>query len=394
VSKKLRLVILGMMGRSPFGGQTWLYLNWIRAFSRLGHEVYYVEDDTLSQGVWPYDPEQNTVTDDCSYAVRHIADCMNRIGLPDRWAFRLADRVGACWGTSPRGLEELYRSCDALLNVVGATDLREEHLAAPFRVYVQTDPVIAELRLANNDEHTRIAFANHHVIATYGENYGAPDCGIPLNGIAYKKTRQPVDLDLWPMAYDPGTRLFTTIGNYRQGGSDVEYNDEVYRWSKHHEWEKFLDLPRRTNQPFELALKLDDPADRERLEAHGWRVVSPFRMSLNVFGDYPAYFRRSRAEFTVAKDQNVRLRSGWFSERDACYLGCGKPVVAQDTGFGNVLPTGEGLFAFTTTEEALDAIDAINGDYRRHCEAARAIAEEYFEARSVAARLLADIGLA
>ena len=390
MTNKLRLIVLGMMGRNPFGGQTWLYLNWIRAFSRLGHEVYYVEDDT----VWPYDPEQNTVTDDCGYAVRHIADCMERIGLPDRWAFRLADREGACWGRSARKLNELYRSCDALLNVVGATDLREEHLAAPFRVYVQTDPVIAELRLANGDEHTRIAFANHHVIATYGENYGAPDCGVPLNGIAYKKTRQPVDLDLWPMAYDPGTRHFTTIGNYCQVGSDVEYDGEVYRWSKHHEWERFLGLPQGTKQPFELALKLDDSASRERLEAHGWALVSPLQMSLSVFGDYPAYFRRSRAEFTVAKDQNVRLRSGWFSERDACYLACGKPVVAQDTGFGNVLPTGEGLFAFTTMEEALDAIDAINGDYRRHCEAARAIAEEYFEARSVAARLLADIGLA
>ncbi len=390
MSNKLRLVILGMMGRLPFGGQTWLYLNWIRAFSRLGHEVYYVEDDT----VWPYDPEQNTVTDDCGYAVRHIAKCMERIGLPDRWAFRLADREGACWGMPARKLDELYRSCDALLNVVGATDLREEHLAAPFRVYVQTDPVEAELRLANGDEHTRIAFANHHVIATYGENYGAPDCGVPLNGIAYKKTRQPVDLDLWPMTYDPWARFFTTIGNYRQGGSDVEYNGEVYSWSKHHEWEKFLGLPRRTTQLFELAMNVDDSASRERLEAHGWALVSPLQMSLNVFGDYPGYFRQSRAEFTVAKDQNVRLRSGWFSERDACYLACGKPVVAQDTGFGNVLPTGEGLFAFTTTEEALDAIDAINGDYRRHCEAARAIAEEYLEARSVAARLLADIGLA
>ncbi len=78
---------------------------------------------------------------------------------------RLADREGACWGTSARKLNDLYRSCDVLLNVVGATDLREEHLAAPFRVYVQTDPVIAELRLANGDEHTRSAFANHHVIA-------------------------------------------------------------------------------------------------------------------------------------------------------------------------------------------------------------------------------------
>jgi glycosyltransferase involved in cell wall biosynthesis len=117
-------------------------------------------------------------------------------------------------------------------------------------------------------------------------------------------------------------------------------------------------------------------------------------MSLDVFGSYPEYMRRSRGEFTVAKDQNVRLRSGWFSERDACYLACGKPVVTQDTGFGCALPTGEGLFAVKTVEEAASAIDAINGDYRRHCARARAIAEDFLEAGKVGARLLADVGLA
>jgi len=390
MSQKLRLVVLGMMGRCPFGGQTWLYLNWLRGLSRLGHDVWYVEDDT----VWPYDPAQNCVTDDCSYAVRHIAGCTARAGLPDRWAFRLADRKGACWGLPEPALDDLYRSCDALLNVIGATDLREEHLAAPLRVYVECDPVTSELRLANGDEHTRTAFGNHHAFATYGENFGAPDCGVPLNGIHYAKTRQPIDLDLWPMAWEPEARHVTTIGNWKQQGNDVEYAGETYHWSKHHEWEKFLDLPRRSPQPFEAALKIDEPADRARLESHGWKVVSPLPMSLDVFGAYPDYFRRSRAEWTVAKEQNVRLRSGWFSERDACYLACGKPVVAQDTGFSNLLPTGEGLFAFTTMEEILAAVEAINSDYRRHCEAARAIAEEYFEARKVAARLLADLGLA
>jgi hypothetical protein len=390
MSKKLRLVVLSMMGRCPFGGQTWLSLNWLRGLAGLGHEVWYVEDDS----VWPYHPGKDSITDDCSYAVQHVASCMDRIGLPGQWAFRLADREGACWGMSPARLHELYRSCDALLNVVGATDLREEHLDAPFRVYIECDPVTAELRLANGDEHTGVAFANHHAIVTYGENYGAADCGVPLNGVAYAKTRQPVDLELWPMAYDRAARFFTTIGNYRQNGSDVEYNGELYRWSKHHEWEKFLHLPRRTAQPFELAMMPDDPADRERLQAHGWRLVSPLRMSLDIFGDYPDYFRRSRAEFTVAKDQNVRLRSGWFSERDACYLACGKPVVAQDTGFSKMYPTGQGLFPFTTMEDVLAAIDAINTDYERHCKAARTIAAEYFDARRVAARLLADVGLA
>jgi hypothetical protein len=378
------------MGRCPFGGQTWLYLNWLRGLHRLGHEVWYVEDDT----VWPYDPEQNAVTDDCSYAVRHVARSMERIGLAGRWAFRLADRPGACWGKTAQELDELYRSCDVLLNIVGATDLREEHLAAPFRVYLECDPVIAELRLAQGDAHTRTAFAHHQVLVTYGENYGAPDCGVPLNGLSYLKTRQPMDLELWPMAWDPACRFFTTIGNWKQEGSDVTYAGQTYRWSKHHEWEKFLELPRRTSQPFEAALKIDDPADRARLEAHGWQIVSPLPMSLDIFDAYPGYFRQSRAEWTVAKDQNVRLRSGWFSERDACYLACGKPVVAQDTGFGKVLPTGAGLFAFTTMDEALAAIEAINSDYRRHCLAARALAEEYFDAGRVAARLLTDLGVA
>jgi hypothetical protein len=394
VSDRLRIVVLGMMGRSPFGGQTWLYLNWLRGLAELGHDVWYVEDDES----WPYDPVAQSSTDDCVYAVEHVRRCASAIGLGERWAFRFRDDEGGdrCWGLSPERLDTLFRDCDALLNVVGATDLREVHMAAPLRVYVQTDPVGAELKLACGDEHTRDAFAAHDVIATYGENYGAQDCGVPLNGLEakYCRTRQPVDLELWPMAYDPDARFFTTIGNYRQSGHDVKYNGEVYRWSKHHEWEKFLDLPCHTSQPFELAMMPQDPADREQLRARGWQLVSPIPMSLNIFDDYPDYVRQSRAEFTVAKDQNVRLRSGWFSERGVCYLACGKPVVAQDTGFSNILPTGEGLFAFNSMDEALASIDAINGDYRRHCRAARAIAEEYFDARSVAARLLADVGLA
>jgi hypothetical protein len=390
VKTKLRLIILGIMGRCPFGGQTWLYLNWLRAFQGLGHDVWYVEDDT----VWPYHPERNAVSDDCSYAVRHIAQCLERIGLADRWAYRLADRKDCCWGISEQELDNLYRSADALLNIVGAIDLRDVHMAAPCRVYVETDPVTCALRLANGDEHTRKALASHHVLVTYGENYGAADCQVPLNGLRYAKTRQPVDLDLWPLAWTPEARNFTTIGNWKQDGNDVAYAGQIYRWSKHHEWEKFLDLPRRTTQPFEVALKIDDPADRRRLETHGWKVVSPLPMSLDIFGAYPEYFRRSRAEWTVAKEQNVRLRSGWFSERDACYLASGKPVIAQDTGFGNILPTGRGLFAFSTMEEVLTAIETINSDYRGHCLAARALAEEYFEAGKVATRFLAQIGLA
>src|SRR5205085_5491003 len=156
----------------------------------------------------------------------------------------------ACWGRTEAELNELYRTCDVLLNVVGATDLREEHMAARYRVYVECDPVTAELQLAAGDRHTELAFNNHHRIVTYGENCGAADCGVPLNGRIYSKTRQPIDLDLWPMAFDSEAQNFTTIGNYRQDGSDVEYDGDTYRWSKHHEWEKFIALPQRVAQPF------------------------------------------------------------------------------------------------------------------------------------------------
>lgn len=390
MGRPLRIVLLGMMGSAPYGGQTWLYLNWLRGLAALGHEVYYVEDDT----VWPYDPHAETFSEDCRYAVEHIARSMRAIGLGDAWAFRLADREGACWGLSESALRELYESCDALINGGGGTELREDQMRAGFRVYLETDPVTAELRIAAGDRAPAEAFANHHAIASYGENYGHADCGVPLNGYRFLPTRQPIDLELWPMALDVRARYFTTIGNYRQDETDVEWNGSVYHWSKHHEWERFLELPSRTAQRFELALSGFAPGDSTRLREHGWRLVSPLPMSLDAFGAYRRYISCSRGEFTVAKDQNVRLRSGWFSERAACYLASGKPVVTQDTGFSNVLPTGAGLFAVEDLDQAAAAIEQINGDYRRHCEAARELAAEHFEARSVAARLLDALGLA
>jgi hypothetical protein len=365
-------------------------LNWIRAFSLLGHEVYYVEDDT----VWPFDPELNSVTDRCDYAVRHIFNCLRAIGLEERWAFRLADRPNACWGLTSAKLDELYRSCDILLNLSGGTSLRDVQMLAPLRVYLQTDPVTSELRLAGGDDFSRAEFNKHDLILSYGENYGAEDCLVPLNGLAskYRRTRQPIDLDLWPMAFSPAAQNFTTIGNYRQTGADVSFNGEIYHWSKHHEWEKFITLPSCTTQSFHLAMQVEDPLDKRKLEENGWLVSSPLAMSLDVFGAYPEFFRGSRAEFTVAKDQNVRLRSGWFSDRDACYLATGKPVIAQDTGFSNLFTTGKGLFAFTTMDEVLEAICAINSDYETHCRATREIALEFFEARKVGSAFLESTG--
>ena len=167
---------------------------------------------------------------------------------------------------------------------------------------------------------------------------------------------------------------------------------EVYHWSKHHEFLKFLDLPNETSQEFELALSSYEAPDREMLEAHGWKV----RPALEFSGDPHAYRRyivTSRGEWTVAKDQNVRLRSGWFSDRAATYLAAGRPVITQETGFSNVLRTGNGLFAFSSMEEILEAIAKINADYAQQSRAAVETAREFFDAGPVLTRLLEQAGV-
>jgi hypothetical protein len=223
------------------------------------------------------------------------------------------------------------------------------------------------------------------------------------------RTRQPVLLDYWKTGA-PLRDAFTTVCNWRQGGLDLEFNGERYLWSKHHEFLKFIDLPLRVHRPVELAMGLVEqstihhgtgeavpafglPADeRKLLEANFWKLADAHSFSTDPWV-YRDYIVSSSGEFTVARDLNVRLRSGWFSERSACYLAAGRPVITQDTGFGTILPTGEGLFAFNTLDEIVEAFDAIQSDYEKHSRAARVIAEEYFRAETVLTTLLRDLGL-
>jgi hypothetical protein len=402
--KRIRLILFGIVGGMPVAGVTWQFAHYLEGLRRLGVDVYYVEDT----GTWPYDVDQNTVTDDCRYAVSYLGKVMERYGFEDRWAYRAAPPDGRTFGLSQSRVARLFEEADALINITGSTVLRPEHQRVPVRIYLETDPVESQIEIASGNPYYIDLLGAHTHHFTYGENLGAPDCGVPVERFVYHPTRQPVVLDWWrPPAASPPP-CFTTIASWRQSGKDVEWNGETYTWSKHHEFLKLIDLPRRTRQPLELALALkstvsdDDDGwvlkDEEEVEAvrllrsYSWRVTNGLALSRTP-APYRDYIVGSRGEFTVAKDQNVRLRSGWFSDRSACYLAAGRPVITQNTGFGACLPTGEGLFAFNTVDEILDAIDAVNADYDRHHRAARAIAEEYFSAETVLTRLLEDAGL-
>jgi hypothetical protein len=380
-----RVVLLGMMGRTPFAGVAWQVLHYLEGFRRAGCDAFYVEDT----GAWPYDPVQNTVTDDPGYTIRYLRDLLRQVGMDGRWAYVAPDRT--VHGSSATTIAQALAEADVLVNLTGATVLREEHLEVPIRVYLETDPVAPQIEVALGAPFTVELLAAHTHHLTFGENLGASDCGVPVDGFQFCATRQPVVLDWWR---PDGVELrpsFTTVASWQQTGRDIEWRGETYFWSKDREFLKVLELPRQVSAPIELALACDEERVLALLRDHGWRVRDALELSLSP-EPYRDYIVESRAEFTVAKDQNVRLRSGWFSDRSACYLAAGRPVVTQATGFENVLPTGEGLFAFETADGAAAAIEAIEADYERHSAAAAELAREYFDAQRVISALLREVG--
>jgi hypothetical protein len=386
-TKPRRVIICGTMGQIPFAGMAWQVLHYLDGFRRLGHEVFYLEDT----GSWPFDPDQNSVTGDCGYAVQFIERMLNWCGLAGRWAYKSAPDDGRVFGLSDQELSSLYGQADILINLTGSTRLRDRQLDVPVRIYLETDPVLPQIEVARGEAGTIEFLKAHTHHLTYGENIGSLGCGVPTGMFGYQPTRPPVVLDWWQTDQEPG-KCFTTIANWRQTGKDVEWNGNAYTWSKHHEFLKFLGVPAGVGGCLELALSSVDGDAINLLESHGWRVVNSIALSRDIF-PYRDYVQSSRGEFTVAKDQNVRLKTGWFSDRSACYLAAGRPVITQNTGFGTVLPVGEGLFAFDIMDEILAAFEAIRSDYSRHSRAATIIAQDYFRAEIVVAKLLRDIGL-
>jgi hypothetical protein len=391
---------MGILGRTPLAGVSWQVLQYLEGFRRLGYDCYYIEDT----GDWPFNPEL-AISDyhstpyavHCEYAVNYVARVMSWYGFANRWAY-LSRIDGRFFGLPESQVSSLFNDADVLVNLTGSTLLFEEHIRIPIRIYLETDPVTRQIEVAMGDcKAIKLLNAHTHHF-TYGENLGAPDCGVPSTKFAFQPTRPPVIMDWWTEKTHSSAlahqSVYTTIANWKQTEKDLEWNGEKYYWSKHLEFLKFVSLPRRTTQRLEIALfckTAEDAAAIPLLKSHGWIVRDAIGISRELL-PYRDYILQSRGEFTVAKDQYVRLRSGWFSDRSACYLAAGRPVITQDTAFGNVLPTGSGLFSFRTMEDIVAAFAAIESDYKSHSMAAWEIAAEYFAAEKVIGQLTEAAG--
>ena len=386
-SPKGRIIVFGIAFWYPLAGVTYQFLHYLLGLRRLGWDPYYVEDS----GRWIYDPRLNDLSPDASGNVAAVAPVLEAHGFAGRWAFRGNYPDGRCYGLEEDEVLRLYREADAFLNVTAAQELREEHMACERRIYVESDPFPAQVQAAQADQTTLATLRAHDTHFSFGENLGEPDCLLPTAGIEWLPTRQPVATDLWRNGPAPPDARYTTITTWHNKGKDLEFDGQTWYWTKDREFKKHLDLPARTGASFELAVGGPDEV-RELLADHDWTNVDSLDVSRDV-GAYRGYIQASRAEFTVARDQYVRPRTGWFSDRSACYLAAGRPVITEDTGFGKFLPTGEGLFAFSTTDEAAAAVEEVERDYRRHSRAALEIAREHFEAERVVGDLLRRAGL-
>jgi hypothetical protein len=409
-TQSLRIVVTGLITQHPrLGGITWHYLQYLLGLRELGHDVYYLEDS----GEWPYSLDggasgQEWIAYDCATNVEHIGSVMKRFGLGERWSYRFPIRP-KWFGMSDSTRCEVLRTADLLLNVSGTLERPQEYRCVRRTAYVDSDPVFTQIKHALGGEYAdfRERVDAHDVHFTFGER--APSWA-PDTGHEWHPTRQPIVLDEWRSSRDYRD-VYTTVMSWTSY-KPLSYEGDLYA-QKDWEFRRFIHLPARiAPAKLELAVNHTDhiewqttalpavePDGAREEHSHsrvadvlarcGWNVVDP----ADACGDleaYRAYIASSKGEWSVAKNGYVRGQPGWFSERSACYLAAGRPVIVQNTGLDAVLPIGEGILAFSTLDEAVAAVREVESSYRRHARTARDIAEAFFDSKRVLERLLDD----
>ena len=389
--KRKRIIVMGFMGSMPIAGVIWQHIHYIVGLQRLRHDVYYIEDSARL----PYNPEIFEVNDNFAYAARLLDRLSREFGFKNRWAFCARYLPGnPTSGLSLKKIRQLYREVDAILNICGAQEFNDDLLGSDRILYIESDPGVEQIKIDKGIRSTIEYLVRHRALFTFGENIGTKSFPVPTHRFKWLPTRQPVVIDFWETKRPlPRVAVFTSVANWSTSGlKDISWRGKRYLWSKSREFLRFISAPGKAGEPFELATNIEDRPTRWKFERNGWRLISPLQLSVDYWL-YRDYIHRSKGEFTVAKDQYVRLNTGWFSDRSACYLAAGRPVIIQETGFTKNYGGKAGLLSFESLGEIVDAVKTINADYAKHSRAARALAREVFDAERVLKSLLDRAGI-
>jgi hypothetical protein len=390
-TQRLRIIVTGMVAQYPVGGVAWDYLQYLIGLAHLGHDVVYHEDSWC----WPYHPLRRTMVDDPAYSAAYLQDFFDRYApeLSGRWHY-LHLHETSC-GMSRDAFDDFASNADLFINVSGGSFLPNTLSPHCRTVFLDTDPGYNQIILTQrpewsaNVERWCAGVLAHDRHFTYAENVGEADCATPDAGIVWRPTRMPIVTALWRPDEEravpdaPWSTVMTwNVFKGKLAHRGVEYHGKAV------EFEKIAGLPRRLGGRFRIAVGGTDAPVAE-LATQGWVTEDGPAVTMTPTA-YQNYLAASRGEVSVAKNVYVALRTGWFSCRSACYLAAGRPVVVQDTGFSKLLPTGRGLHAFTTEDEAAAAIETVEADYAGETRAAREMAVAHFDARNVLARLIDD----
>jgi hypothetical protein len=409
MTNRLRIIVTGLIAQHPtLAGVTWDYIQYAIGLAQLGHDVYYFEDS----GEWPYSLDggesgNDWVARDCHANISHLSETMKRFGLKDKWAY-FFPTTKTWYGLTDKDRHDVLSTADLLINVSGTLEHPSAYRQVPRLAYIDSDPVFTQIKLLKREGYNEFCtrLDAHDVLFSFGECIS----NTPLSaGRNWLPTRQPIILEEWSRA-GQGKRKITTVMSWTSYKpltfKDIEYGQ------KDIEFLRFIDLPRKVDEGIlEVAIggtrhtnwegetlnvpgsvvdymKENPGADLfQMLSNFGWSAVDAGKVGETI-DSYRNYIHSSMAEWSIAKNGYVRGMTGWFSCRSACYLASSKPVIVQDTGFGEVLPVGVGLLSFSDMDEAESAMESLKADYNTHSRAASDIANEYFGAEKVLTELV------
>ena len=368
------IVVAGALAAKPGNaGGAWERFSYAAGFRQLGFDVLFLEEVAVVPG---------------AAALRWFDDAAAFFGFPE--AAAIVGPGGWSHGRPRDDVRRVVAGSALVVNLSGNLRAADPLDAARHTAYVDVDPGFTQIWHA--DPGVGYLVPRHDHYFTIGENIGTAGCPIPTGGLPWKPTRQPLLLDAWPAAPSPGCGRFTTIAAWRSPFGSLLHEGVTYGL-KVHEFRRLLELPRRVQATFELALEIHDgdARDRDALLSAGWKIVPP-AVAVPTPAAFRDFIQRSDAEWSVAQGVYAHTASGWFSDRSTRYLASGKPVLVQDTGLATI-PTGEGVVTFRTLDDAVAGAERIIRDYAVHARAARRIAETHFASDLVLGRLLADCGL-
>jgi hypothetical protein len=379
----MRLVLgNGSLINHPQAGGHWSwFLQYPLGLRALGHDVHWLE---LMRSTGQADEDARIVRQFFELIAPYGLDqCCAVLIFDCHLDFQPFERAQTA-GRSKAAVEAAIRDADLLLNFCCA--IRQPLLSTfRYRALLDFDPGHLQISALSWD----MAVANHEALLTIGGRINAPDCEVPKLDLKWRTFEPCVYLPMWPTTGDPGRDApFTSVTHWTW--EELPWRGRIVSVSKRTAYLNYVDLPRRARRPFELAAYIeptDATGDRELLTEHNWRIVHPYDVVSSV-GDYQQYIGRSRAEFMCPKPIHVEMKTGWFSDRSIAYLASGRPVLAQESGFSERIPTGSGLLMFRDMDEAVAGVAEIDGNYYRHSRASRELAEDLFDSQKCLAAML------